>query len=87
MQSLNNLLRHAFLEVQKALHELAVDEAKRFVRLADLVAEGAVGQKGNVARGWEERGEGVLEVDEQGLGAGREEGEEVDGSFDLEEKA
>lgn len=52
--------------------------------MSDLVAKGPVGEKRNVARGREQGREGVLQVDEQGLGAGRKEGEEVDGSFDLE---
>lgn len=87
LQALDDLLGCAFLEVQKPFHQFAVDEAEGFVRLADLIAKGAIGEKGYVARGREEGCERVLEVDEQRLGPGGKEGEEVDRSFDLEEEA
>lgn len=83
VQTLHDLLGLAFLEVQEALDEFAVDETEGFVGVADLVAKGAVGRKGDVARGREERAERVLEVDEERLGCGREEGEKINRSFDL----
>lgn len=54
--------------------------------MTDLIAESAVREEGNVARRRDEGSEGVLEVDEEGLGAGWKEGEEVDGSFDLKRR-
>lgn len=74
------------VEVQEAVDEVAVDEAEGFVGVADLVAEGAVGGEGDVARRRQQRRQRVLQVDEQRLRARRQQREQVDGAFDLADR-
>ena len=84
VNALDELLLHVRLEVEEALDKIAVDEAVGLFLLAHLILEGAVAEERVVAGAVDEGGELRLQADEEIDLGGGDEGEEVDGAFDLQ---